>query len=109
MQITLMQYEDENIESKITAILEYGKLSVCGYDMYKPSTKLPEGSEYECEISLDSFSTKQLLDLIASGKNEEEALNILKTMFQGKGADIKFQAYCLEHEIETICYSHFDD
>ncbi len=109
MQITLMQYEDEKIESRITAILEYGKLSICGCDTYKPTSQLPEGSEYEYEISLDTFSTHQLLDLIASGKKEEEALFILKTMFQGKGADIKFQAYCLEHKIETNCYSHFDD
>lgn len=109
MQITLMQYEDEKIESNITAILEYGKLSVCGCDIFKPTLQLPEGSEYEYEISLDTFSTKQLLDSIASGKNEEEALLIFKSMFQGKGADIKFQAYCLEHDIESYCYSHFDD
>lgn len=109
MQITLMQYEDEKLESKITAILEYGKLSIYGYDEYKPSTELPQGSEYEYEVWLDTFSTKQLLDLIAPGKKEDEALHILKSMFQGKGADIRFQAFCFEHEIETNCYSHFDD
>ncbi len=109
MQITLMQYEDEKLESKITATLEYGRLSICGYDEYKPSSTLPQGSEYEYEILLDTFSTNQLLDLIAPGKNEEEALLILKSMFHGKGADIRFQAYCLEHEIETNCLSHFDD
>lgn len=109
MQITLMNYEDEKIHSQIDAILEYGCLSICGHDIYKPSKEVPDGSEYEYETSLDTFSTKELLDLIAPNKSEEEALSILAEQFHGKGADLKFQAFCLEHEIETNCYSHFDD
>lgn len=109
MQISLFEYKDEKIHTEIVAILEFGKLVVSGYDEHQPSAQLPERSEYEYETCLDSISTTELIELIAPNQSEFEVLEKMKELFGGEHADIRFQAFCLEHNIETYCSSQFDD
>ncbi|MDD5935488.1 MAG: hypothetical protein PUC65_08035 [Clostridiales bacterium] len=109
MQITLFESKDEKIHTEIIAIYEFGKIIVSGYDQYLPTPQLPQGSEYVYETMLDSISTRELVEIIAPNQSEVEVLEKMKEMFGGKGADIRFQAFCVEHEIETYCSSEFDD
>lgn len=109
MQITLYESKNEKVHTEIVAILEFGRLVISGYDRYEPSKELPEGSEYEYETLLDSQSTSELIELLAPEATDEDVLNKVFELFGGERADIRFQAYCLEHEIETYSSSHFDD
>lgn len=109
MKRVLYQHKGEQVHTEVTAIIEYGKFTLSGYDKYQPSKQLPEGSEYEYETILDSVSTQQLMDLIAPNQTEALFLDAFYDKFAGERAIILFQAFCLEHDIETYCSSYFDD
>ena len=109
MQITLYEHTTDKVHTQIIAILEFGKFTLSGCDQYLETPQVPEGGEYEYEVLLDTISTQQLKQLIAPGKSENEFLDAIKEKFGGERADIRFQAFCLEHEIETYCSSYFDD
>ncbi len=109
MQITLFESKDQTVHTKIIAIYEFGQIVVSGYDKYFPTERMPEGSEYEYETILDLISTSEIINLIAPACSEFEVLEKMQELFGGERADIRFQAYCVEHGIETYCSSHFDD
>ncbi len=109
MQITLFESKDEKVYTEIIAIYEFGQITVSGYDHYFPTQQIPEGTEYVYETILDSISTCEFIESIAPACSEFEVLEKMKELFGGERADIRFQAYCVEHSIETYCSSQFDD
>lgn len=109
MQITLYEQKTDKVQITILALLEFGKLSILGYDQYLPSSAVPEGSEYEYETYLDLQSTNELFELLNINGSDQEKLERIKQEFAGERADIRFQAFCLNHQIETYCSSGFDD
>lgn len=109
MQITLYEHKTDKVHTETIAILEFGKFTLSGYDQYLPTPEVPEGGEYEYEILLDMISTQQMIELLAPGKSDTEILEVIKEKFGGERADIRFQAFCFEHDIETYCSSYFDD
>lgn len=109
MQIVLYENKTDKVHSTISAHLEYGKLSIVGYDHYLPSGAVPEGSEYEYETYLDMQSTEELMELLHANGSDQEKLELIQKEFGGERADILFQAFCLAHQIETNCSSDFDD
>lgn len=109
MEKILYEASTNEVDTQIIAILQCSRLTISGYDYYHPSSALPEGSEYEYETLLDSYSTQQIIELLGVDKTEEELLDCLYEMFHGERADIRFQSYCLNHGIETYSSSHFDD
>lgn len=109
MQITLYEHKTEKVHSTITAILEYGKLIISGYDQHLPSVAVPEGSEYEYETYLDMQSTNELFDILGVTGSDQEKLDRILQQFGGEGADIRFQAFCFANQIESYCSSNFDD
>ena len=109
MQITLYESTTDKVHTTITAILEYGKLIISGYDQYLPSSAVPEGSEYEYETYLDMQSTNQLFEVLEVNGSDQENLERILQEFGGERADIRFHAFCFKNEIETNCSSCFDD
>ena len=109
MLITLYENKTDKVHTTITALLEYGKLVISGYDQYLPSSSVPEGSEYEYETYLDSQSTNELFELLGVQGSDQDKLDVILKEFGGERADIRFQAYCFANQIETYCSSHFDD
>lgn len=109
MEKILYEVRSTEVDTQIIAILQCSRLTISGYDHYHPTKNLPQGSEYEYETLLDSYSTQQLLESLGKDKTEEEYLELIYEKFHGERADIRFQSYCLEHEIETYSSSHFDD
>lgn len=109
MQITLYEHQTDKVHTMISALLEFGKLSILGYDHYFPSTAVPEGSEYEYETYLDLQSTNELFELLNINGSDQEKLEGIMQEFGGERADIRFQAYCLTNQIETYFSSGFED
>jgi hypothetical protein len=109
MQVTLYDNKTDKVHTTITAILEYGKLIVSGYDQYLPSDSVPEGSEYEYETYLDMQNTNELFELLGTTGSDQEKLDKILQEFGGERADIRFQAFCFANQIETYCSSNFDD
>lgn len=109
MQVTLYDNKTDKVHTTITAIFEYGKLIISGYDQYLPSDVVPEGSEYEYETYLDMQSTNELFELLGATGSDQEKLDCILQQFGGERADIRFQAFCFANEIETNCSSNFDD
>ena len=109
MEITIFENTNDKVQTTITALLEYNRFILSGLDTYFPSKEVPEGSEYEYETVLDIENTQKLMELIAPESTTEEFLNRFAEKFHGANADIQFQSFCLEHEIETYSQSFFDD
>lgn len=109
MQVTLYENKTDKVQTTITAILEYGKLYITGYDQYLPSVTVPDGSEYEYETYLDMQSTNEIFELLGVNGSDQEKLDRILQEFGGERADIRFQAFCFANQIETYCSSSFDD
>lgn len=109
MQVTLYEAATESVHTSIVAILQFNQLTISGLDQYHPNDAVPAGSEYEYETLLDSYSTQQFFDQICPNGTDQERLDALQEKFSGEGADIRIQAFCLQHDIETNCQSSFDD
>jgi hypothetical protein len=54
-------------------------------------------------------STNELFEALGATASDGEKLELLSQEFQGERADIRFQAYCYQNQIETYCTSDFDD
>jgi len=102
-EITLCSYNDDHLDSFVTAEVKDGKLTISGQDFSMLAEELFGDSEYEYFYALNQENTLLLATLLKGESFEEELAN----NFSGLDGCMLFREFCDTHSIEYETHTYF--